>query len=548
MRRSAPTALGQMRWERVVFIGVLSGASLMLGCAQWLERSIPALRSENLDQADQAENASPPNDQHSVETVARNDSQRRMSTTPARIIRFDGNHLLLGSTELPPLPSDKMMRGLVEPFAAGEFVDATQRICLFPEVYRQALLTLDEPAKAPGLMVFVATVLDGIERNPQHSGWAVFQQMRYDPSVDACIRARRQFVRELESGKVTLESERWLDATSQSQPLDLLRASSSYLLGMSQLLRNEPAAAFQSFSYAQEFGSNSSRAIESDACLMACEAARRMNDTVNHRRLFENAIKVRATQVSRSFPGADAPFWSRAQHLAPASFSLSGTDIEALEFRLRRFGLHSGNAEYGQNYPQWLLKATKVVAHFERGEFETALVGLKSLEGSGGQQIDEWMQFWQAKCLLLLGQDTVAIPILQRLAGNANGEVNAAARILLGGREIQSQKIDAGIQLVESGLQMQPARSTTLASGLADLGLAYLLSEQEPLGLNYLHQAQGLFYELGQHGELNRSLENEKQYFIGVGRQEEVARVQSELDRLNSSNRINSIVPVNSAP
>jgi hypothetical protein len=135
--------------------------------------------------------------------------------------------------------------------------------------------------------------------------------------------------------------------------------------------------------------------------------------------------------------------------------------------------------------------------------------------------------------LLVMKQMGAAIAILAPLTADPDPAVAHDALAVLANARIMAGDLPGGLQLLlratEGDAALPPARR---GSARADLGLALLMCERETEGLDSLHQAQVIFEQEANCGELAQCLLNESAFLERAGRQDEAKTVRERAHRV----------------
>ncbi|MBM3983100.1 MAG: hypothetical protein FJ304_23075 [Planctomycetes bacterium] len=140
----------------------------------------------------------------------------------------------------------------------------------------------------------------------------------------------------------------------------------------------------------------------------------------------------------------------------------------------------------------------------------------------------------QARVLLLLDQRQAASAILVDVAGRPNGRYAPAATALLGAMKLAEGAYDPARKLLLQALAI-PGEWPGRAEADADLGLAYLSSGDESLGLRWLAAAREKFRAAGAVDLLGQSWQNEARYWEATGRASEAAKARELARALEST-------------
>jgi hypothetical protein len=192
----------------------------------------------------------------------------------------------------------------------------------------------------------------------------------------------------------------------------------------------------------------------------------------------------------------------------------------------------TGHAPFGEaslwtNIGLWRLART---------ESQAALVALKRAESMTSDAIAvSQLRRSEAKALVLLGQAPTASAMLIAMAGDANPQVSRPAMAMLGTLKLQQGSVQQGFNLLHKAVEEDAACQWFERAGAeADLGLAYLMSGDEPAGFRWLHEAQQNFEAAGQREQLVQCLENEAAYLEQAKKDDLAKAVRKRLELLQA--------------
>jgi hypothetical protein len=195
--------------------------------------------------------------------------------------------------------------------------------------------------------------------------------------------------------------------------------------------------------------------------------------------------------------------------------------------------------ESGKSTPsEWALFACLGQWRIERNEPQAALLALKRAESCAlDTGVQDRLRLAQAKALSRLEQHGAATAILMSLAKSPDPALAHSAMATFGGLKLQAGHTEFGFRVLQRALEEEPkADWPERGEAEADLGLAYLMMNDEPAGLRWLHDAQQRFEGNGDHELLAKCLWNESQYFDHKGKHKvEVEDLDTRLQAIENA-------------
>jgi tetratricopeptide (TPR) repeat protein len=370
-------------------------------------------------------------------------------------------------------------------------------------------------------------------------GWDAMlaDRLAHADRYTAYDQARSRLFEEFKLGNGQKACDLPLVKLASSTPSPLLTVDAAMLSGTALLFANRPTEAAASFKQAFELAQQNDVQLAAHAMLLWGNALRLAGDSAGAAQNWRNATTAAADCLARQIPTFDPVFWERASYLRPAQESWP----DAVQQQLQTTSSlnYGGNGQgivvaVGAAQSETPMFACLGQCRFARNEPQAALLAFKRAETSATDPaVQSQLRLEEAKCLSRLQQEGAATAILMGMVNSKDPAMMQPALALLGSIKLQSGQTEFGQRLLQRAIeQNQPFEWPQRGEAEADLGLAYLMQNDEASGMRWLRSAQKRFEAAGQHELLAKSLWNEAQYLEHKGKNK--AEVDAITDRLRT--------------
>ena len=467
--------------------------------------------------------------------------------TGVKTVKLDGHALMLGQEDQLALTTDQFRQQASDALQANQRRSLTQLVRRYPDIALQTLRDSLSSAAPDKTLDAIATEFDALWSNsPSTNGWvaALAVKANAPKKYEVAIKARRELVAALADGglperRVVLPNTLPKDAPTPWQ------VDAWQLTGIVALLEERPTDATKAFQQASRLATASQPFEAAASSLLLSEAARRTGDAKTAVSAWQFSVSQAAELLRRYPPISDPAFWERAAYIRPNGTNWPTDLLPACAESLSRTCLNelarTANAARGSKAqtaettdPTSLLWACIGFARLDRDEPQAALVAFKKAESLVAASTDrDRLQLAEAKTFLRLGQSAAAMALLARLSQHESPTIARPALALLGTMKLQANQATVGLNLLRKALETEPITDWPGRSEAeADLGLAYLMTGDEPRGLKHLHSAQQQFESADQLELLLTSLQNEAAHHTARSNKRETANVNERLARV----------------
>ncbi|PHQ34497.1 hypothetical protein CEE69_15985 [Rhodopirellula bahusiensis] len=373
----------------------------------------------------------------------------RVQNPPAKTIRFDGRETVLGTAEVAPVSTAQFCSELQafldqqKLFSASRFVDA------HVDVAEQAFWERCVDDSSAELISFISEQLSqGVPPAISLSRLQLTFKTEEAQAI-AYHQSRTDFIAQLQSGNPSEEAAQQLRNIAQSLDHPLVMLDALRLLGLRELVNERfgwaESLLLQAAQIAEEHEDNERANRIWLMVAKTCLHSERQADAMN---AWGKATQGRVNlhlEGSRRF---DSQFWIRAIEQRPSETKWPS----ALPRAFAKFGRTTGCELSATSSPELVLWGAVGSAHYERLEFQAALLGFKKAESFATGDDVMWLRILQSKCLASLGQTAAAAALLSGPAASENVSVAIAAKAAMGSVKLQSGAFQQGIQILSSAL------------------------------------------------------------------------------------------------
>lgn len=442
----------------------------------------------------------------------------------------------LGEGQEVSLTPQELIRNVDELLDADRAVTAGRNVFRHPEAAQEALRQAGALQAKPQVWAVIARAHDAqVMRNPQKTSWEklVAQRKANPESFTKFDQARTQFMTRTSHGEAEDALRLDLPGLADKTGETLLKIDAWQLQGTAHLLAEKPQEAIAAWKKALTLAQETSDYQVAYLLLLLSNAQRRTGDAHGATATWVNAVATVASLMRKENTVCDPVLLERLAYLRPVQnewpepFIRRLLDLEPIAGAELVAYPALAEAALWNVIGKWYL---------DRGHHQSALVSFKRAESVlTDVRSQHYMRFRQARALILLNQNGAAAAVLVALANDRTSHMARPAMGLLGSLRMQSGNPQQGFNLLRKAVEREdmidwPER----ADAEADLGLAFLMFNDEKQGLRWLHQAQNRFESRREFESLTLALLNEANYLSHAKKHAEATAIR---DRLMSMER-----------
>jgi tetratricopeptide (TPR) repeat protein len=231
----------------------------------------------------------------------------------------------------------------------------------------------------------------------------------------------------------------------------------------------------------------------------------------------------------------DPVFWDRASYWRPVGTPWPAHALAALA-PLSQLNVSPNDTTIGEGEAEAIVWGAIGRALLDRADHQSALVAFKRAEAATSHEdLRGWLRLAQGESLACLDQTPAATAVFVSLVTSPDQRLVQAATAALGGTKLRQGDTATGFHLLARSIESpDSANWPARAKAEADLGLAYLMKNDEANGLKWLHSAQAHFRSTGDVTSLSQSLWNEAAYLKQTKRATDESTVRSRLTTCES--------------
>lgn len=434
-----------------------------------------------------------------------------LRTAPARQVDVDGAAVVLGEADVAE-PDPRQLLSTVERLGHQQrWGSAKRRVQRFPDVTLRALQKFDGPIAG-----FMAQVYDeqlGLAEDGETTWHALIVERTASPDAYTEVRrVRSRVVETLEAGhfeQALTYASQWRDTTLSSPLVEMDRL---YWHGLALLLNDRFDKAADTFAEGAVLAEDHHQLHQAARLhMLASHAHHREEAAESATARWEQAVVHGAVLLEGPTPLADPGLWEQAARWRPEDARWPARVQRILEAQVQ------GPLGWPAGEP---VEATlwAAIAHWRdsRGEHDAAVIASRRTESMVESKVAQGsVRLAMGRMLSQAGERGAATSLLVGLTNHEHPEIAAAARGALGVMYVQRQQVREGARLIQRALEDPdwPGR----AGAKADLGLAYLLLDEQAKGMELLRDARADFDARGKWEQAMRASANEAAYWDHVG-------------------------------
>ncbi len=418
-----------------------------------------------------------------------------------RLLKVDGESIVLGEAVGRTLTRDAFMSRLREFTAKGQWYDAMQWCATYRDLAEQ---TVTAAGNAPDPAVDLAAMYLDQSAKPGRGGWrALIEARRTDPGRFA------QYDRQRKAAWTPARRGQFEALANLEPPSDMaspwLAVEALALRGKSALAMGQPQASGSVFRAAAAKADGWDEHVARRMRLFAALAAQLQNDTGTAMQLREQALQgVVIDQINH--PTTLRLAIRTGSKMDPMTTAAPGTpSMRSIRNRLGDI-------------------------LFDRGAPQAALLAWREAETDPGSKPSvNRLRLKQARALVALRQYGAATSML---IGVAQTDLRAEALATLGLVHMQRGQVRQGLTILREAATT--TRATEYPQVHADAGLALLATGESDLGLQLLHGARQAFEQQQDWEGVRTTLQNELRHAMHSGDHERSQSLRLELAQVES--------------
>ena len=455
------------------------------------------------------------------------EGESKVVNPPAKMIRFDGREIVLGTTAMVQPDTSRFYNELTTLLTHEKFFSASSLVTKNMGVAEQVLWERYPDETNHGLVLFIAGFLsNGISQD--FSWQSLLLSFKTNP-VDADLYhgLRRDFTNKLKTEEPSQQDSDQLRTVAQRLNHPLAMVDALRLLALRELVAGRNPWAESLFMQAAEM-TEKHRDLDrvAELWLMIATTANRSQRAPDAEKAWRKATEAQTESLLASTRPLDVNFWVRADDQRTEKMAWPSQTSKAM----LRFCTPVGCQFSPQSKVDSVLWCAIASAQYQVGQPQLALVSFKKAETVASGDNVMWLRIAQGNCLAALGQSQAAVALLSVPANSDNPTIALASTTAMGSAKLQAGDYHQATQIFTKALNDKrvshwPARN----QAEADLALAQIIVGNTDIGLETLHAVQEKFREQKDNASLLQALENELKTLELEKRVEAATVVQSKI-------------------
>lgn len=455
----------------------------------------------------------------------------QVANPPAKTIRFDGNEVVLGRTDIATISQARFETQLKTLLTNQQNFSAAKLVEKHLDTAEHMLWANWATTPGDRTIQFAAKVWD--QQSTAKAPWTrMLSVATQSPSLARQYsNMRMDYVRKLQSDLPTDTEAEALQRAAQALKHSLPLCDALQLLAIRELMQEKHAWAKSLFQQSQEAAQRDldiQRA--SNLGLMVAATETRMGDLAAATQTWEQTVKTYCETTPH--PELNSPylgFWRRAIEVKPANASWPDDIAAFWQTTAKKAGVETDPL----SPPELYLWAGLAHVQFEHGEYQKALINFKKAETSSGNINKLWLRIAESNCLSALGQAPAAAALLSGPIASEDPTISSAATAAMGSAKLKAGTYQLGAQLLNKSLNETPGTQWPgRLRAEADLALAKLIIGDTEMGLESLHAVQANFERAGDTFSLIQALRNEARIAEVESRLEDVKAISARIANL----------------
>ncbi len=459
--------------------------------------------------------------------LASSETESKVGNPPAKMIRFDGREIVLGTTAMAQPDTNQFCDELTTFLTNEKFFSASSLVSKNIGVAEQVLWERYPDETNHGLVLFIAGILSN-DISKDFSWQSLLLSFKTNP-VDADLYhgLRRDFANKLKTEEPSQQDSDQLRIVAQRLNHPLAMVDALRLLALRELVARRNAWAESLFMQAAEMTEKHGDLDRvAELWLMIATAANRSQRGPDAEKAWRKATEAQTESMLVSTRPLNVNFWVRADEQRTEKMDWPSQTSKAL----LRFSTPIGCQFPPQSKVDSVLWCAIAAAQYQVGQPQLALVNFKKAETFASGDDVMWLRIAQGNCLAALGQSQAAVALLSVPANSDNPTIALASTTAMGSAKLQAGDYYQATQIFTKALSDKrvshwPARH----QAEADLALAQIIVGNTDIGLETLHTVQEKFREQKDTASLLQALENELKSLELEKRDEAAKLVQSKI-------------------
>jgi tetratricopeptide (TPR) repeat protein len=487
-----------MRFKRNAAIWTLS-AFLFSGCTSLTSgwRSSASAEKKNEETSHRKLNL--------LDAALKNDA--KVVNPPAKMIRFDGREVILGTTAQPQPTTAHFSADLSTLLSKEKFATASDLVIKNTGVAEQVLWEKYSDETNHGMVLFIAGILSK-NISDAFSWQSMLVRFNSNP-VDADLyhALRKDFTDKLKTEEPSNHEADQLRIIAQRLNHPLLMADALRLLAVRELVAGRNAWAESLFMQAAEMSEQHGDLERmAELWLMIATTANRSQRRSDAEEAWLKAIDAQIASLQGSSRPLNVNFWVRADEQRTEKMDWPSSTAAALV----RYCVPVGCQFTDRSKIDAILWCAIAAGQYQAGQPQLALVNFKKAETFANDDNVMWLRIAQGNCLTALGQSQAAVALLSVPANSSNPTIALASTTAMGSAKLQAGDYQQAIQFFSKALN-DPRSSDWPARNQAeaDLALAHIIVGNTETGLAALRAVQEKFRQKNDNASRLQALENE---------------------------------------
>jgi len=455
------------------------------------------------------------------------EGESKVGNPPAKMIRFDGREIVLGTTAMTQPDTDQFFDELTNLLTNEKFLSASHLVTKNFGVAEQVLWERYPDKTNHGQVLFIAGILsNGISH--EFAWQSLLVSFKTNP-VDAELYhgLRRDFTNRLKTEQPSQQDSDQLRIVAQRLHHPLAMVDALRLLALRELVAGRNAWAESLFMQAAEMTAEHGDLDRvAELWLMIATTANRSQRGPEAEKAWRKAIEAQTENLLDSTRPLNVNFWVRADEQRTEKMDWPAQTSKVI----LRFCTPAGCQFSPQSKVESVLWCAIAGAQYQLGQPQLALVNFKKAETVASGDNVMWLRIAQGNCLAALGQTQAAVALLSVPANSNNPTIALASTTAMGSAKLQAGDYHQAIQMFTKALSDDRVSDwPTRNQAEADLALAQIIVGNTDIGLKALHAVQEKFRQQNDNASWLQALENELKTLEFEKRDEAATVVRSKI-------------------
>lgn len=450
------------------------------------------------------------------------EAESKVANPPAKMIRFDGREILLGTTAMTQPDTSQFCDELTTLLTNEKSFSASRLVSKNIGVAEQVLWERYTDETNHGLVLFIAGILsNGIS---QDFSWQSLLLSFQTHPVDADLYhgLRRNFTNTLKTEEPSQQDSDQLRIVAQRLNHPLAMVDALRLLALRELVAGRNAWAESLFMQAADMTEQHGDLDRvAELWLMIATTANRSQRGPDAEKAWRKAIEAQTESLLVSTRPLNVNFWVRADEQRTEKMNWPSQTSKAMLPFCTPVGCQF-SPESNVDSVLWCAIAS---AQYQVGQPQLALVNFKKAETNASGDNVMWLRIAQGNCLVALGQSQAAVALLSVPANSSKRTIALASTTAIGSAKLQAGDYHQATKIFTKALSdKQAAHWPARNQAESDLALTQIIIGNTDSGLETLHAVQEKFREQKDTASLLQALENELKT-LELEKRDEAAKV-----------------------